>query len=82
MTQPAVYQRVLLKLSGEALMGRREYGLDTDMVNAIANDIKAVAAMSVQVSVVIGGGNIFRGVSGAASGMDRAQADYMGMLAR
>jgi uridylate kinase len=81
MTQPAVYKRVLLKLSGEALMGRREFGLDTDTVGAIANDIKAVAAMGVQVSVVIGGGNIFRGVSGAASGMDRAQADYMGMLA-
>jgi uridylate kinase len=81
MTQPAVYKRVLLKLSGEALMGRREFGLDNDMVGAIANDIKAVVAMGVEVSVVIGGGNIFRGVSGAASGMDRAQADYMGMLA-
>ena len=81
MAQPAVYQRVLLKLSGEALMGRREYGLDTEMVGAIANDIGDVVRMGVQVSVVIGGGNIFRGVSGAASGMDRAQADYMGMLA-
>ena len=81
MTQPAVYKRVLLKLSGEALMGRREYGLDNDMVGAIANDIKAVVAMGVEVSVVIGGGNIFRGVSGAASGMDRAQADFIGMLA-
>jgi uridylate kinase len=81
MTQPAVYKRVLLKLSGEALMGRREFGLDNDTVSAIANDIKAVVAMGVEVSVVIGGGNIFRGVSGAASGMDRAQADYMGMLA-
>ena len=81
MPKPAVYKRVLLKLSGEALMGRREYGLDTEMVDAIANDIKAVVAMGVEVSVVIGGGNIFRGVSGAASGMDRAQADYMGMLA-
>src|ERR1700730_18255310 len=81
MTQPAVYKRVLLKLSGEALMGRREFGLDNDMVDAIAIDIKTVVAMGVQVSVVIGGGNIFRGVSGAASGMDRAQADYMGMLA-
>ncbi len=81
MTQPAVYKRVLLKLSGEALMGRREFGLDNDTVGAIANDIKAVVAMGVEVSVVIGGGNIFRGVSGAASGMDRAQADYMGMLA-
>jgi uridylate kinase len=81
MTSSAVYQRVLLKLSGEALMGRREYGLDNETVSAIANDIKAVVSMGVQVSVVIGGGNIFRGVSGAASGMDRAQADYMGMLA-
>ena len=81
MTKPAVYKRVLLKLSGEALMGRRDYGLDTGMVNAIANDIKDVVAMGVEVSVVIGGGNIFCGVSGAASGMDRAQADYMGMLA-
>jgi uridylate kinase len=81
MTQPAVYKRVLLKLSGEALMGRREFGLDNGMVGAIANDIKAVVAMGVQVSVVIGGGNIFRGVSGAASGMDRAQADFIGMLA-
>jgi uridylate kinase len=72
---------VLLKLSGEALMGRREFGLDNETVSAIANDIKAVIAMDVEVSVVIGGGNIFRGVSGAASGMDRAQADYMGMLA-
>jgi uridylate kinase len=81
MTQAAVYKRVLLKLSGEALMGRREYGLDNETVGAIANDIKAVVAMGVEVSVVIGGGNIFRGVSGAASGMDRAQADYMGMLA-
>jgi uridylate kinase len=81
MKQPAVYKRVLLKLSGEALMGRREYGLDMDIVGAIANDIKSVVAMGVEVCVVIGGGNIFRGVSGAASGMDRAQADYMGMLA-
>jgi len=81
MTQATVYKRVLLKLSGEALMGRREFGLDNDTVGAIASDIQAVVAMGVQVSVVIGGGNIFRGVSGAASGMDRAQADYMGMLA-
>jgi len=71
----------LLKLSGEALMGRREFGLDTEMVHGIANDIKDVVAMGVQVCVVIGGGNIFRGVSGASAGMDRAQADYMGMLA-
>jgi uridylate kinase len=81
MTQPAVYKRVLLKLSGEALMGQKDFGLEGLMVNAIAADIKDVVAMGVEVSVVIGGGNIFRGVSGAASGMDRAQADYMGMLA-
>lgn len=79
--ETSAYKRVLLKLSGEALMGRREYGLDTGMVSTIANDIGDVVAMGVQVSVVIGGGNIFRGVSAAASGMERAQADYMGMLA-
>src|ERR1700760_2218724 len=81
MTQASVYKRVLLKLSGEALMGRREFGLDNERVGAIANDIKHVVAMGVEVCVVIGGGNIFRGISGAASGMDRAQADYMGMMA-
>ena len=76
-----LYKRVLLKLSGEALMGRRDYGLDNDTVRAIATDIGDVVAMGVQVCAVIGGGNIFRGVSGAASGMERAQADYIGMLA-
>ncbi len=81
MPDQPVYQRVLLKISGEALMGRREYGLDTDMVKAIATDIEAVVTMGVQVCSVIGGGNIFRGVSAAAAGMERAQADYMGMLA-
>ncbi|HTW71515.1 MAG TPA: UMP kinase [Acetobacteraceae bacterium] len=75
------YKRVLLKLSGEALMGRRDYGLDNDTVRAIAVDIGDVVGMGVQVCVVIGGGNIFRGVSGAASGMERAQADFIGMLA-
>ena len=81
MTAAPVYKRVLLKVSGEALMGKREYGLDTEMVATIATDVKAVVAMGVEVCLVIGGGNIFRGVAGAASGMDRAQADYMGMLA-
>jgi uridylate kinase len=76
-----VYQRVLLKLSGEALMGRREFGLDNDTVRAIAADVGDVAGMGVQACIVIGGGNIFRGISGAAGGMERAQADYMGMLA-
>jgi uridylate kinase len=75
------YKRVLLKVSGEALMGRREYGLDTETVRAIAQDVADVVAMGVEVCLVIGGGNIFRGVAGAAGGMDRAQADYMGMLA-
>ncbi len=74
-------RRVLLKLSGEALMGKRDYGLDNDTVSRIAIDIRDVVAMGVQVCLVIGGGNLFRGVRAAASGMDRAQADYMGMLA-
>ena len=81
MPEKPVYQRVMLKLSGEALMGRRDYGLDSETVAGIAADIGDVAAMGVQVCVVIGGGNIFRGVSAAASGMERAQADYIGMLA-
>ena len=81
MTTPPAYKRVLLKVSGEALMGQRDYGLDNGMVAAIANDVKAVVEMGVEVCLVIGGGNIFRGVAGAASGMDRAQADFMGMLA-
>ncbi len=75
------YKRVLLKVSGEALMGQRDYGLDPDMVNRIANEVKAVIALGVQVCLVIGGGNIFRGVKGAAGGMERASADYIGMLA-
>ena len=81
MPHEPLYKRVLLKLSGEALMGRRDYGLDNDTVRAIAVDIGDVVAMGVQVCLVIGGGNIFRGVSGAAAGMERAQADYIGMLA-
>ncbi len=75
------YRRVLLKLSGEGLMGNREYGLDPDMVTMVAQEVKAVHEMGVQVCLVIGGGNIFRGVSAAASGMDRSSGDYMGMLA-
>ncbi len=76
-----LYRRVLLKLSGEALMGGQEYGLDSEVVDRIAAEIKSVRDLDVQVCVVIGGGNIFRGISGAAEGMDRASADYMGMLA-
>ncbi len=75
------YRRVLLKISGEGLMGEREFGLDNDTVARIAGEVKAVVEKGVQVCAVIGGGNIFRGVSGAAGGMERASADYMGMLA-
>ena len=81
MPTPAAYKRVLLKVSGEALMGKREFGLDTETLSRIATDVSDVVAMGIQVCLVIGGGNIFRGISGAAGGMDRAQADYMGMLA-
>jgi uridylate kinase len=75
------YRRVLLKLSGEGLMGEREYGLDPKMVGMVAQEVRAVHDMGVQVCLVIGGGNIFRGVSSAAAGMERANGDYMGMLA-
>ncbi|HXO02725.1 MAG TPA: UMP kinase [Stellaceae bacterium] len=75
------YRRVLLKISGEALMGERDYGLDPIVVERIADEIQSVHALGVEVCVVIGGGNIFRGVSAAAVGMERASADYMGMLA-
>jgi uridylate kinase len=81
MSPPPRYRRVLLKLSGEGLMGERDYGLDPTMVAMVAREIKTVHAMGVQVCLVIGGGNIFRGVSGAASGMDRASGEYRGMLA-
>lgn len=75
------FKRVLLKISGEALMGEGEYGIEPAMVDRIAKDIKDVVALGIEVCLVVGGGNIFRGVSGAAVGMDRAAADYMGMLA-
>lgn len=78
--EPA-YRRVLLKLSGEALMGDREYGIDPAMTERIASEIANVHATGVQVCVVVGGGNIFRGLSSSARGMERATADYMGMLA-
>jgi uridylate kinase len=81
MTSRPNYQRVMLKVSGEALMGKREYGLDTAILGKIAADVKGVIDLGVQVCLVIGGGNIFRGISGAAAGMERAQADYIGMLA-
>ena len=75
------YKRVLLKISGESLMGSQSYGIDTDMVNRVAGEIAGVIAQNIEVCLVIGGGNIFRGVSGAAAGMERATGDYMGMLA-
>jgi uridylate kinase len=77
----APYRRVLLKISGEALMGDQEYGLDPEMVIRIASEVKSVHENGVQVCLVIGGGNIFRGVAGAAAGMERASGDFMGMLA-
>jgi uridylate kinase len=75
------YNRVLLKLSGEALMGDKDFGIDPKRIAEYAEEIKAVAEKGVQVGIVIGGGNIFRGISGASQGMDRVQADHMGMLA-
>lgn len=80
MAQP-VFKRILLKLSGEALMGDDAYGINRETVNAIVAQVKEVVSLGVQVGIVIGGGNIFRGVAPAADGMDRATADYMGMLA-
>src|SRR5947208_9407887 len=75
------YRRVLLKISGEALMGEREYGLDPAMIARIAEEICSVHSLGAELCLVIGGGNIFRGLSGAAAGMERASGDYMGMLA-
>ncbi len=77
----AAYQRVLLKLSGEALMGDDSFGINREMVDRIVGEVKEISDLGVQVAIVIGGGNIFRGVSQGAAGMDRATADYMGMLA-
>ncbi|WP_313384089.1 UMP kinase [Chishuiella sp.] len=75
------YKRILLKLSGEALMGDLQYGIDPEMLKQYAQQIKEVAELGCEIAIVIGGGNIFRGVQGVASGMDRVQGDYMGMLA-
>jgi len=75
------YRRVLLKISGEALMGEQNYGIDVDVARAVAGELKAVVDLKVQVAVVVGGGNIFRGVSKSAGNMDRSSADYIGMLA-
>ncbi|MGO4918424.1 UMP kinase [Maribacter sp. IgM3_T14_3] len=75
------YKRILLKLSGEALMGEKQYGIDSNRLNEYAEEIKEVVEKGIEVAIVIGGGNIFRGLAGAATGMDRVQGDHMGMLA-
>lgn len=81
MTATTAYQRILLKLSGEALMGEQGYGIDAAVLQYIADELKQAHTLGVQIAIVIGGGNIMRGKTAAASGMERAQADYMGMLA-
>ena len=80
-TKPLKYKRLLLKLSGEALMGRQAGGIDMDVVERLATDVAEAVTAGAEIAIVIGGGNIFRGLQGAAKGMDRATADYMGMLA-
>ena len=80
MSEPT-YKRILLKLSGEALMGEKQYGIDPAITTQIARDVQEIQGLGVETAIVIGGGNIFRGVAGTARGMDRATGDYMGMLA-
>jgi uridylate kinase len=80
-TRKPAYKRVLLKLSGEALMGEKSFGIDQKVVLYIANELKGISGLGVQVAIVIGGGNIFRGLEASAEGMERTTADYMGMLA-
>jgi len=75
------YKKILLKLSGEALMGEQEFGISSDVITSYAKQIKEISDLGVEVSIVIGGGNIFRGISGAAQGVDRVTGDHMGMLA-
>jgi uridylate kinase len=79
--QPARYKRVVIKLSGEALMGSQEFGIARDMIRYVAEEIRSVAVLGVQVAIVVGGGNIFRGIAASSYGMDRTSADHMGMLA-
>jgi len=81
MSNTPTYRRVLLKVSGEALMGDSNYGIDIGTVDRIARDVKEASDLGIQICMVVGGGNIFRGIAGAARGIDRATADYMGMLA-
>lgn len=79
--KPLAYRRVLLKISGEALMGEQSYGIDVNVASSVAEELKAIHDLGVEVAVVVGGGNIFRGVSKSAGNMDRSSADYIGMLA-
>lgn len=81
MAQEPCYKRILLKLSGEALAGEQGYGIDPDIIRGIASEIREVVDLGLEIAIVIGGGNIFRGVAASSMGMDRASADYMGMLA-
>jgi len=81
MAQEPCYKRILLKLSGEALAGQQGYGIDPDIIRGIAREIREVVGLGLEIAIVIGGGNIFRGVAASSMGMDRASADYMGMLA-
>lgn len=81
MSRKASYKRIMLKLSGEALAGQQGYGIDPDIIMGIAREIRGVVDLGVQLAIVIGGGNIFRGLAASSAGMDRASADYMGMLA-
>ena len=78
--EPLHYSRVLLKLSGEALMGSQNFGIDPEVVSSIANEVKDVHGLGVEVAIVIGGGNIFRGLTASSKGLDRVSADHMGML--
>src|SRR5215211_1596902 len=80
-TSSLTYRRVLLKISGEALMGEQNYGIDVNVARSVAEELKVINDLGVQVAVVVGGGNIFRGVSKSAGNMDRSSADYIGMLA-
>src|SRR5215218_2270989 len=80
-TSSLTYRRVLLKISGEALMGEQNYGIDVNVARSVAEELKVINELGVQVAVVVGGGNIFRGVSKSAGNMDRSSADYIGMLA-
>jgi uridylate kinase len=81
MTAKPAFQRILLKLSGEALMGAQNYGIDTNVAESVAREIKAIYDLGIEIAIVVGGGNIFRGVSKSAGNMDRGSADYIGMLA-